>query len=125
METEKANRISLFLSPAQEEFMHDTLLITFQEQGGDPNSVKNLKLSDLIVAVFIQHGMPERYVRPKNDRGQGRKKKQILSDLERAEAALLSSVKGNKNINTESEQDVFSWDENSLAPCVGVNSDAE
>jgi hypothetical protein len=40
------------------------------------------------------------------DRGQGRKK-------------------GSKNNERNLEQDMFSWDENSLAPCVGVNSDAE
>jgi hypothetical protein len=85
METEKARRISLFLSVEQEAYVRQHLT---------SSQPSDLKLSDLIIWFLESHGMPKRYVRPKNNRGQGRKKKQ--TDLERATAALLASAKSER-----------------------------
>jgi hypothetical protein len=106
METEKAKRISLFLSAEQEELVRTLALNSIQRRGIDVGAFQDLKTGNLLVAFFETLQVPKRYVRPKNARGQGRKKK-------------------NNNINIESEQDVFRVNPNSLAPYVGVNSDAE
>jgi hypothetical protein len=86
METEKARRISLFLSVEQEAYVRQHLT---------SSQPSDLKLSDLIIWFLESHGMPKRYVRPKNNRGQGRKKK-VQTDLERATDALLASAKSER-----------------------------
>jgi len=87
MDTEKAKRISLFLSTEQEAYIREHFT---------SSQPSDLNVSDLIIWFLESRGMPKRYVRPKNNRGQGRKKKQILSDLERAAVDLLASVKSER-----------------------------
>jgi hypothetical protein len=64
------------------------------KHGVEIKSVPNLIYLTLAKGVEFS----PRTEKPKNDRGQGRKKKQVPTDLELAEAALLASAK-----KTESE----------------------
>jgi hypothetical protein len=101
METEPAKRFSIFLSDDQVKFLtHD-----FVDQINIPEIRKSEHPISVIMDFLHYCKMPERYVRPKSDRGQGKKK-------------------GSKNKKLDSKQDMFSWDENSLAPCVGVIENA-
>jgi hypothetical protein len=101
METEPAKRFSIWLSDDQVYFLTNDLV----DQFNTPHVRRSENPISVIMDILHFCKMPERYVRPKNDRGQGKKK-------------------GSKNKKSNSKQDMFSWDENSLAPCVGVLEDA-
>jgi hypothetical protein len=102
METEPAKRYSIWLSDEQVKFLTTDLVHQFNR----PEVKASENPIDVIIDVLHFCQMPKRYVRPKSDRGQGKKK-------------------GSKNKKRNSKQDMFSWDENSLAPCVGGLEDAE
>lgn len=101
METEPAKRFSIWLSDDQVDFLTNDLV----DQLNSPEVKKSENPINVIMDLLHFCKMPERYVRPKSDRGQGKKK-------------------GSKNKKANSKQDMFSWDENSLAPCVGVIENA-
>jgi len=102
METEPAKRFSIWLSDDQVYFLTNSLV----DQLNTPEVKKSENPINVIMDLLLFCKMPERYVRPKSDRGQGKKK-------------------GSKNKKANPKQDVFSWDENSLAPYVGGLEDAE
>ena len=107
MSESNVNRISLYLSTEQIDYIKNNIIDIFKEGGHERvELVDQSKVADIVMFVLHMFKMPKRHVRPKSEIGQGRKKK-------------------NKNINTESKQDVFPFHENSLAPYVGVNSDAK
>jgi hypothetical protein len=101
----EVKRISLLLSVEQINFIESNIvnLLSPTLVGQEAAEAKNT--AGIVMAILNLFNMPKRSVRPKSDRGQGRKKK-------------------NNIMHTESKQDVFPFHENSLAPCVGVNSDA-
>jgi hypothetical protein len=105
METESAKRFSIFLSESQELEIRSIFLETIKDTVHFEPASK-MKTSDFLINIFELYGMSKRYVKPKSERNQGRKKR-------------------NNNIQQNSEQDMFRVNLNSLAPCVGVNSDAE
>jgi hypothetical protein len=100
-DTEKAQRYSIWLSDDQVNFITTTLVSDF-----GMNLRKSENPIDVIMDLLHLCDMPVRYVRPKNNRGQGRKK-------------------GSKNNKHNSEQDMFRVNLNSLALCAGGLEDAE
>jgi len=97
MKTEQSRRISLFL--IDDQINHIVTNIA-------NNVSANINPAEVIMDLLYLCEMPQRYVKPKNERGQGRKK-------------------GITNKQPESKQDVFRVNRNDLAPYGGGNKDVE
>jgi len=98
-------KVSINFTDEEYQILSELLVLA---KGRDKNITMSFLIKSYLYLYVIktEFDYPEPVISSPKERGQGRKKK-------------------NNNINTKSEQDMFRVNLNSLAPCVGVNSDAE